>query len=57
MLADIEARQLKRDEERKLEISERRKMIVDKAHLKKWLERDSTKELTRAVQNTDVCYI
>jgi len=55
-----EARQQKRDEIMKLEILERRNAIVEKARLKKWTDRDSTKALTRAVHKMEVwsifCY-
>ncbi|XP_060875980.1 DNA ligase 1-like isoform X2 [Metopolophium dirhodum] len=38
----------------KLEILERRNAIVEKARLKKWSDRDSTKALTRAVHKMEV---
>ncbi|XP_003240302.1 DNA ligase 1 [Acyrthosiphon pisum] len=54
LLASNEARQLKKDEIMKLEILERRNAIVEKARLKKWSDRDSTKALTRAVHKMEV---
>ncbi|XP_022168579.1 trichohyalin [Myzus persicae] len=54
LLASNEARQQKRDEIMKLEILERRNAIVEKARLKKWSDRDSTKALTRAMHKMEV---
>ncbi|CAI6375139.1 unnamed protein product [Macrosiphum euphorbiae] len=54
LLASSEARQLKRDEIMKLDILERRNAIVEKARLKKWSDRDSTKALARAVHKMEV---
>ncbi|VVC37830.1 Hypothetical protein CINCED_3A011903 [Cinara cedri] len=54
LLADIEAAHLKRDEERRLEILERRNMIIEKARLNKWSEKDSTKTLSRRVKMIEV---
>lgn len=57
LLADIEARQLERDEQIKKEVLVRRMMIIEKARYKKWSERDSTKALNRAVHKMEVLTI
>lgn len=54
LIALNEARQLEKDEIMKLEILKRRNAIVEKALLKKWSDRDSTKALTRAVHKMEV---
>ncbi|CAH1725223.1 unnamed protein product [Aphis gossypii] len=54
LIAINEARQLKRDEIIKQKILERRNAIVEKALLKKWSDRDSTKAITRAVHKMEV---
>lgn len=50
LMADVEAAHLKRDEERRLEVLEHRNMIIEKARLNKWSEKDSTKTLSSRVQ-------
>ncbi|XP_026822616.1 vicilin-like seed storage protein At2g18540 [Rhopalosiphum maidis] len=54
LIALNEAKQLEKDEIMKLEILKRRNAIVEKALLKKWSDRDSTKALTRAVHKMEV---
>ncbi|XP_050421048.1 trichohyalin-like isoform X2 [Adelges cooleyi] len=54
LLAGIEAKQVKRDEQMNREILERRETILEKARLHKWAEKDSTKTLTSELRKTEV---